>query len=396
MTSVAGRSGGLLEQSASGSTIESIEAFGVRIPLEPVVSAARFSRRARDIVVTRLRTSDGVEGICFNAVTGTDPVEVARVITQDIAPVICGHSAFAIERTLQLAVAATYRYQRDWRVMVRARACVDSAQWDAIGKLLGQPLFRVWGGELRDLPVIVWGGAAAQGATLDDVAQEMATIRAMGGGGCKFKVGYLNGLTPAQDAQRLRAAREAAGADFLLIADANQGWTRAEALDFAHRVEDLNLLWIEEPCRWPNDRRDLALVRKATRVPIAGGQMEITAEGCRDLMLEGAIDYCNFDASWGGGPSVWRKVAALAEAHGIPITQHQESHFGGHLVLSVKDGVALEVYPPYLDPPYYEMMTERPRFENGMYRLSEAPGWGFDLDWDFVARYALASMKGTR
>src|SRR5690606_16868873 len=151
----------------------------------------------------------------------------------------------------------------------------------------------------RPLPVVVWGGATEEGKTLADFGREMERIRADGAGGCKFKVGYLSGMTPEQDAQRLRIAREAAGPDFLLIADANQGWKLAEARDFDGRVVDLDLLWIEEPCRWPNDRRELAALRRMAGVTIAGGQMETSAEGCRDLMLDGAIDYCNFDASWG-------------------------------------------------------------------------------------------------
>ena len=61
----------------------------------------------------------------------------------------------------------------------------------------------------------------------------------------KFKVG---GLTPEEDAERFRTARAAAGPDFVLCADANQGWTPSEAIRFARLVEDLDLYWFEEPC----------------------------------------------------------------------------------------------------------------------------------------------------
>jgi len=370
--------------------IENIEAMPVRCPLGRRLRSSRMRRQHRDVVVTRLRTTDGLEGFCFNSVSGTHPGEVVRVIEDEIAPALRGVDLFATERSAELAYRATYRYQRDWRVIMRARACVDSAQWDAIGKSLQRPLYEVWGGANRPLPVIVWGGATEEGKTLADFGREIEQIRASGAGGCKFKVGYLSGQSPAQDAERLRVAREAGGPDFLLIADANQGWTLAEAREFARHAADLDLLWIEEPCRWPNDHRDLAVLRRSTGLPIAGGQMEITAEGCRDLMLAGAIDYCNFDASWGGGPTAWRRVAALAAAFGVRVTQHQEAQYGGHLVLSVPDGVALEIYPEELDPPYYQMLANRPIPRDGRCTLGTQPGWGMEIDWGFVDRYTLS------
>ena len=98
-----------------------------------------------------------------------------------------------------------------------ACACVDTAIWDAIGKALGQPLWRLWGGYRRAIPMISIGGYYGTGIP---IADEIAEFRAMGLAGLKFKVG---GLSPEEDAQRFREARDAAGPDFILAADANQG-----------------------------------------------------------------------------------------------------------------------------------------------------------------------------
>ena len=70
----------------------------------------------------------------------------------------------------------------------------------------------------------------------------------------------MGGLTPREDAERARVVREAGGDDFVLACDANQGWTRAEAVEFLRYTADLNLAWFEEPCHWDNDRADLAVV----------------------------------------------------------------------------------------------------------------------------------------
>jgi len=367
--------------------IASIEAVAVTCPLGRQYRSNQMRRRARDIVVTRLRTGDGVEGVCFNAVSGTSPKDIVDVIHNELAPRIVGRDLFDIERNAELGYRATYRYQRDLRIAARARACVDSAQWDAIGKAVGQPLHHLWGGHSEPLPVIVWGGLVEDDRSLSDYGREMERIRDSGAMGCKFKVGYLSGLSPAEDAERIKVARKAAGPDFLIIADANQGWTAAEAIDFARRVEDVDLLWIEEPCRWSNDVREMARVRAVTGVPVAGGQVEVSAERCRDMMVEGAIDVCNFDATWGSGPTVWRRVAGMAAAFGVKMTQHQEAQYGGHLVASVSNAGPVELYPPDLDPPYFEMFLNRPQASGGYLTLPDGPGWGMELDWGFIERY---------
>ena len=98
----------------------------------------------------------------------------------------------------------------------------------------------------------------------------------------------------------------------LLAVDANCKFQRDEGLAYAKALKQFDLRWFEEPCGWDNDRKDMALLRAMTGWPIVAGQSEITAEDCRDLMIDAAIDVCNLDASWGGGPSVWLRVARMA------------------------------------------------------------------------------------
>jgi hypothetical protein len=115
--------------------------------------------------------------------------------------------------------------------------------------------------------------------------------------GCKFKVG---GLSPPADAQRVDAARKAAGPDFIPAVDANRGWTADEAIHFAILVEPLDIRWFEEPCHWYDDAAQMARVRARTRIPINAGQCEITSHGVRRLIDANAVDIVNYDASEGG------------------------------------------------------------------------------------------------
>ncbi len=145
--------------------------------------------------------------------------------------------------------------------MSRWRAST-SAIWDAIGKALEMPLSGLWGGYRQTIPVNIIGGY--YGGDLGRVRAEVAEWIAMGFRGCKFKVG---GATPELDAQRVAAAREAAGEDFVITIDANQGYTLQSALELCSMVRDLDIRWFEEPCIWMNYARDMREVRSRGGIP---------------------------------------------------------------------------------------------------------------------------------
>src|SRR5262245_18757302 len=160
--------------------IAKVEAVTIRCELGRTYRSTRMRRRYRDVVVTRIRTDQGAEGHCFNAVSGTSPADVANVILAEIAPAIVGVDLFAVEEVVKRAYRATSRYQRDLRISARGRACVDSAQWDALGKAVGQPLHRLWGGHSDPLSAIVWGGLVEEDRSLADYGHQMERIRKFG------------------------------------------------------------------------------------------------------------------------------------------------------------------------------------------------------------------------
>jgi L-alanine-DL-glutamate epimerase-like enolase superfamily enzyme len=217
-----------------------------------------------------------------------------------------------------------------------------------------------------------------------NIPREVEEFRARGLAGMKFKVG---GLTPEEDAQRFREARVAAGPDFVLLADANQAWSPQEAIRFGRLVDDCDLYWFEEPCRWHNDRRAMRDVRLGGGVRVCAGQSEHSVGGCRDLMVEGAIDVCNFDASWSGGPTEWRRVAAMALSFDVAMAHHEEPQVAAHLLASIPHGTYLECFHPDRDPIWWGLVANRPRLEGGSVELSGRPGLGWELDHDFIETY---------
>lgn len=111
-----------------------------------------------------------------------------------------------------------------------------------MGKAVGLPLWRLRGGYRREVPLMAIGGY--YGEPLGPIAEEIAFYKRAGLAGVKFKVG---GAAPAVDAERGAAARDAAGPDFIIAVDANQGYAPKDALEFAWRADGLGIRWFEEP-----------------------------------------------------------------------------------------------------------------------------------------------------
>jgi D-galactarolactone cycloisomerase len=366
--------------SHSSLPIFGIETTAIRVPLKRVYRGSHYHMTHRSTVIVRV-TVDGFVGEAYAGDEDASLFEIERIINDELAPVLVGQDALAIERCWELARPATFDILRDRRLGLVACAGVDLAIWDLVGKVLGQPLWRLWGGYRDRLPMIAIGGYYAPDA---DIPAEVQELQEMGLAGMKFKVG---GRSAAEDAERFRQAREAGGPEFMLAADANQGWTPQEAIEFARRVAELDLLWLEEPCRWHNDHLAMRDVRYQSGARVCAGQSEFSAGGCRDLMVSGAIDVCNFDSSWSGGPTEWRRVAAMAHVFDVMMTHHEEPQVSSHLLASIPHGGYVECFHPDRDPIWWGLIANRPPLRDGILELSERPGLGWELDGDYIERY---------
>ncbi len=363
--------------------ITRIETIPLKVKLERAATGSTLKLTHRCTIVTRIHTDAGVVGECFNGNDDELQPAIISLIKDELEPLLKGQRVAAIDDAWAITRRAAEPFLRDRRVALRAQACIDSALHDAVGKLAGLPMHVLWGGAREQVPVVALGGYYRQTGDLEGLADEVAELKAFGIHGLKLKLG---GKTPVEDAKRAEVVRKAGGDDFTLACDANQGWNREQALEFTRRTRDLNLAWFEEPCAWDNDRADMAVVRAISGVPIAAGQSELSRFGCRDLLTAGAIDICNFDASWGGGPTEWRRVAMLASAFNVAVMQHLEPQIGLMMSAGVVNGRYAEVMLPWRDPFFYRLIANQPErpFVDGVYQLPTQAGWGMTLDTDYL------------
>jgi L-alanine-DL-glutamate epimerase-like enolase superfamily enzyme len=376
-----------VQDSAGGRSlrITSVETTALRAPLAREFRGSYYRMTHRATVITRIHTEDGIVGEAYVGDEDGSLAQLQAITATEIAPRLTGLDAFEIENCWLAGYRSTFDILRDRRLGLVALAGVDTAIWDAVGKALRIPLWKLWGAARDRVPMIAIGGY--YGEPLGSIADEVAAYRELGLAGMKFKVG---GASPQVDAQRVEAARAAAGDDWVIAINANQGYSVADAVELSQRLRDLGVRWFEEPVHWQNDRRGMRDVRYRGALPVCAGQSEYSPAGCRDLMEASAVDVCNFDASWSGGPTAWRRAAAIATTYDVQMAHHEEPQVSAHLIASQPHGTFTECFHPDRDPFWWNLIATPRRMQDGHLLLSETPGLGWELDPDYIARYRVS------
>ena len=351
----------------------------------------------RNTLVTRIHTDQGLIGEAYGGDEDQSQLQIVRLIREHLAPRLVGEDARNIERlwdslfysNVDLGNRALHVLDLNNRaILMQAIAALDNALWDALGKLYEVPLYQLLGGYRDRVPVIAIGGYYYSGDSQHSaLIDEILKYKQLELAGIKMKVGRA---TIAQDVERARAVREAAGPDFMVACDANQAWTPSQAIDFCRAVAPLNIRWIEEPVRWYNQLDGLRAVREASPLPVVAGQGEITRFGCRELVTYGRVNILNTDVTIAGGVTEWRRVAAMASAFDVQMAHHEESQIALHLLASIPHGLYVEIFPNVeRDPLWYELILNRPAIKGGYMEVPTGPGLGLELDEGAIERYRL-------
>ena len=371
----------------AGHYLAAIDTVLLSVPIDQGAVALPTLRNrgktARSAVVVRVRTRDDQTGEGYFTVLGADPVGVVREV-QRLSQHLIGTPGWAVDAAWTMMFELTRRQFRTRADTCRAISLIDAALWDLHGKRAKMPLHRMWGGHVEHLPMIVIDTSARPDETDMELGDRMERFRREGYAGVKFKVGTMSGRGVERDAERASVVRKSAGPGFAIIADANQGWSPSEAIRFLNLTQVLDLQWLEEPCFWERDKAGMAQVRATGLGRICAGQMEYTVQRCADLIAAGAIDICNFDPSNGGGATAWRRMAAVAAVHGVDVVSHAEPQVGAPLAASVAGGLFVEMFEPAADPFFSQMVANFQPPKDGTYALPQGPGWGLELDEDFI------------
>ena len=341
-------------------------------------------------VLLKISTDEGAEGYCF----GGSPA----VIENTIKPAIMGEDPFYRERIWQ---DLKHRQRLNLGTLSdRILATVDMALWDLAGRCLGQPVYKLLGGFRDRVP------AYASTMCGDELEGGLDTPEAYGkfAAACKAR-GYTAfklhtwqppiswAPDPKMDVAACRAVREAVGDEMDLMLDPYHYYTREQALYLGRELEKLNYHWIEEPM----DEHSVASYVHLTReldIPVVGPE---TAEGKMYTRAEWILRHAS-DISRGGvgdlgGITPLVKTAHLCESFGIAMEVHGGGPGNLHVLCAM--GAPGEYYErgllhPFLDydePPLWLNTLPDPLDDEGNVHVSQEPGLGWDINWDYIEEY---------
>ena len=352
-------------------------------PLPTPISNGRYTYATSERCLVRVETSEGVTGIGLGD-GGVGLAGAPRMIEATIdslRPWLLGEDPLAVERLWTRMWVPKLLGRRGFTT--RVISTVDIALWDLRGQVFGAPVATLLGAAHESLPAYVAGGYYTAEGGERELTREVERYVALGARALKMKIGAAS---QAADAARVRAVREVVGADVKLMVDANNAYRVHEAIQMAHLLEPLDVFWFEEPVM-PDDLRGLRRIAHATRVPIASGENEYTRYGFRELIEQGEPAILNPDAQFMGGVTEFMKVAALAQAHDLPIAPHGSHDIHVHLATAIPNGLIVEYSPPGSDPLLEPFQSEPLQLVDGELRPPQRPGFGLVLDERLLARY---------
>lgn len=244
----------------------------------------------------------------------------ADVVRDELAPVVLGRGSTDIPALAEDMARACRNLGRPG-LAACAISAVDVALWDLRARQLGLALVDLFGSARAEVPVYGSGGFT----TYDDattVEQLETWVGAWSIPRVKIKIGESWGSMEARDLSRVALARRVIGDDAALFVDANGGYGTKQAVGLGRVMfEEHHVSWFEEPVS-SDDREGLARVRDAFAGDVAAGEYGYTLDYFATLLGAGSIDCVQADVTRCGGYSVWRRVAALAEACHLEVSGH--------------------------------------------------------------------------
>ena len=374
--------------------ISRVEAIPLKRQLDQYFEGGTYRIVNRDTIVTRVYTDEGLVGEVFGGDEDHAQEKVIYVIREVLAPLLVGEDPHNVERIWAKMFAQKVDLgNRSIHILdlynhgmfMQAIAAVDNALWDLLGKIHNLPVYKLLGGYQDKVPIIAIGGYYEAGKGQNDLNDEMIHYKEIGMAGVKFKVGRRS---LAEDVERVAKVREVVGDDFIIVCDANQGWTPKEAIAFCKEAESLKIGWIEEPVIWYDQFEGLRMVRDGTSIPVTAGQGEISAFGCRDLIIRNSVDILNVDVTIAGGVTEWRRIAQMAALFHVKMAHHEEPQIALHLLAAVPNALYVEIFPNYKrDPMWVDLPIKQPVIRDGYMEVPDKPGFGIDLNPEIIEKY---------
>lgn len=355
----------------SGRTkIRELRVRAVRVPMNPHRTASGVVSES-PLVLTDVVCGDGTIGHSMIFTYTAAALKPAAELVRNLGELIAGEAL--APAAIADRFAARFRLLGMQGLVGMAVAAIDMALWDALARLHGVSLVRLLGGVEKPIPAygaVGYDGVSESARVAEDWAKR-------GFRGVKVKIGYP---TVQEDLEVIRAIRHAAGSDIAIMVDYNQSLLPATAVERLRAIDDEGLTWIEEPVL-AHDFEGHAHVAREIRTPIQCGENWWGPHDMRTAIDLRASDFLMPDVMKIGGVTGWLRAAALAEAHGIPVSNHLWPEISTQMMCLTPTAHYLE-YADWWNP----IVAEPLQVERGIAMASTAPGTGVTWNEEAIAR----------
>lgn len=362
--------------------IETIEAIPFRLPLQHPIKFAVGEMHYLEHLLIRIRTDEGVEGLseapARQMIYGETAKSMVAAIEDYFTPALIGLDPHNIEQAWHRMEALPANHC--------AKAGIDMALYDLIGKAVGLPLYKLLGGYRNTIDVCHILGLGEPTA----VAAQALDLRS------RFGLRWFKlkaGIEPRADTAMIAAVRDAVGPDVQLTVDCNQAYPAHVAERWLPEWDRFDLAWVEEPCAG-SDPQGRSRVARACRTPL---MLDESAYLPRDVAREGELGSCRIAAIKMArtGITKSRKVMAVAEVHGMRTVVGSQAEgelgtmFGAHFAAAHRVTASSSAELSFFLETTDRITTHSLSIIDGKIILPETPGIGIDLDEDRLRRCRL-------
>jgi D-arabinonate dehydratase len=354
--------------------ITAIESFVLTVPT-PQPIARNYAHQK--LVVADISTDEGVKGLGYSLVFGGGGAEsVQAYLRTRLAPVLLGEDPLRVE-WLWEKMFHTDMGIRKQGVAAYALSALDIGLWDIVGKAAGLPLYKMWGAARNRIPAYGSGGWSKYSE--HELIAEAEKYAALGCRHYKMKIHHAD---PRENRKRVEAVRRALGEGVRLMVDVNQRLDVLANIRQAQLLEDLDLVWYEEPVL-ADDIAACAEVARAIRIPVATGENNYTRFEFRELIERRAATYLMPDVCRALGFSETLRIGHLAAAHQIAVAPHVVHELSLQVVGALSNGFIVE----FIDWAPPDLFEEMPACRDGHFAVPERPGHGMALAKGATEKY---------
>ena len=374
--------------------ITEVTAFPVGVALDEPLRWGAMVVNSKGGIVVRIRTDEGFEGIGEAGFSSEYFSTVGPIINDQIGPMIIGRDPLDIAALWQDMLSATHMWGRRG-IETYALSGIDIALWDLLGKVSGQPIYRLLGAAKTKVRAYFAPSLKAPHLVVEEA------LHAVQQGFTAMKLRHGPDLRAG--IEMIAEVRAAVGPDIDIMVDANMAFDRREALTLARELEQLQVAWLEEPIlsrsltQYVDDHTWLA---DRVSINLAGGESLLTRFEYLDLLSRRTFDILQPDCTSVGGISEAKRVADMASSWNLQCVPHIACSSGTgialaaglHLILACDNAPMIE-YDAYGGPGWDGLLVSPPTLIDGFLEAGDAPGLGIELSQDAYGRFALGAIS---